>query len=326
MDPISTYVIAVIVAIILGSYVLTGWKRIAFTTVTIFACVIIYLVYMVPDLVSKTNVYSDVVGHLGFWNITVTEGFRPWGIFTHLYIHGDNFMHVLFNMLVLYIMGMPFEDRVGKFWMAVVYLVTGMVGGALLTGVLSVGQGLSIGIGASAAISGVLGAFAVMYPDDRIPMILVVILVDRVRVITGALVFLLFQSLMLLIVVQFPSVDEAINIGFLAHIMGFIVGAVMGFGMKRMDIKPPDSTTTAQRRLETLDLEVLRPLAYSPSLAEKLDATVAEDIAEVREVLVEDLVSRLRCPDCASILTRKGHTVRCEGCEYRLDLRKGRSG
>jgi membrane associated rhomboid family serine protease len=321
MDPISTYVIAVIVAIILGSYVLSGWRRLAFTTVTIFANVIIFIIYIVP----RGEVFSDVVGYLGFWNITVTEGFRPWGILTHMYVHGS-FMHVLFNMLVLYIMGLPFEDRVGKLWMAVVYLVTGMVGGALLTGVLSVGQGVSIGIGASAAISGVLGAFAVMYPDDRIPMILVVILVDRVRVITGALVFLLFQSVMLLIVVQFPTVGDAINIGFLAHIMGFIVGAVMGFGMKRMDIKPPDTRTTAQRRLETLDLEVLRPLAYSPTLAEKLDAVIAEDIPEVREVLVEDLVSRLRCPDCSSIMTRKGHTVRCEGCEYRLDLRMGRNG
>jgi membrane associated rhomboid family serine protease len=319
MDPLSTYVIAVIVAIIAGSYVLTGWKRIAFTIVTIFANVIIFIIYTVP----RGEVYSDVVGYLGFWNITVTTGFRPWGVLTHMYVHGS-FMHVLFNMLVLYIMGLPFEDRVGKLWMAVVYLVTGMVGGALLTGVLSVGQGVSIGIGASAAISGVLGAFAVMYPDDRIPMILVVILVDRVRVITGALVFLLFQSLMLLIVVQFPSVGDAINIGFLAHIMGFVVGAVMGFAMRRMDIRPPESKTGPQRRLERMDLEDLRPLAYSPALRERLDATIAEDIPEVKEVLLEDLVSRLRCPECSSIMTMKGSVVRCEGCDWRLDLRRAK--
>jgi Zn finger protein HypA/HybF involved in hydrogenase expression len=71
---------------------------------------------------------------------------------------------------------------------------------------------------------------------------------------------------------------------------------------------------------------MLRPLVRNPVHTEKLEAIMAEDIPEVREVLLEDLVSRLRCPDCASILTQKGSAIRCEGCDYRLDLRKGRSG
>ncbi len=66
--------------------------------------------------------------------------------------------------------------------MAIVYLLSGMLGGAVLNAFVELAFGPTIGVGASGAISGLIGAFAVMYPRDRIPMVLVFIIVDRVPV------------------------------------------------------------------------------------------------------------------------------------------------
>jgi membrane associated rhomboid family serine protease len=317
----STYVLVAIVAVIFGSLAFSAWQRFAFTTVTIFANFIIFLMYF-PF---SDALHWDVFSQLGMWNRWELIADRPLSPLTHMYVHAD-FFHFLFNMLILFLMGMPFEERVGKRNMAFVYLFTGIVGGGLLTAAMTMGQDLVVGIGASAAISGVLGAFAVMYPNDRVPMVLVFILVDRVPVALGALVFIVFQSIMLLLVTGSPALGEAINIGFLAHIMGVITGVALGFIMLKLGLKAPEKVTASQKRMEGYDLESLRPLANRPALAEKLDALVAEDIPEVREVLLEDFVSRARCPDCDSILVQKGASVRCEGCDFRLDLRSGRSG
>jgi hypothetical protein len=144
-----------------------------------------------------------------------------------------------------------------------------------------------------------------------------------VQVAFGALVFILFETFLMLFGVGLPGIG---NVSHTAHLTGLAMGVAMGFVMMRMDIQPATPSSKLGARLDRLDFEPLRPLARRPEHRERLDALIAEDIPEVREVLLEDLVSRLRCPDCGSIMTIKGSTVRCEGCDLRLDLRKGRNG
>ncbi len=317
-DPNSVYIIGLIIAVMVGTYVYAIWRKMSFTAATVIANVIIFIIYSAP---MNADIFEDVVRTLGFNNSSLQTGEQLWGMFTHMYIHA-NFLHVFFNMFILFIMGIHFEDRVGFMWMAIVYWGTGILGGAVLTGYLTL-PSITIGIGASAAISGILGAFAIMYPWDRVPMVIIFIILPRVQVAVGALIFILFQTFMLMFAIQLPGMG---NVSYLAHLGGAMVGVAFGYVMMKKGVEAPKPGSKLGKRLEGLDYTPLGELAYSPANQERYEALLAEDIPEVKEVLLEDLVSRVRCPRCSSILTLKGTTVRCEGCDWKADLRKGRSG
>lgn len=88
--------------------------------------------------------------------------FRPWGIVTYLFLHGD-IWHLLFNMLVLFFFGPPLEARWGGKEFVVYYFVCGLGGAAL--SFLFTPHWI---VGASAAIYGIMLAFAVAWPDAPI--------------------------------------------------------------------------------------------------------------------------------------------------------------
>lgn len=318
LNPASAYVIAAILCVIVGTYIIAIWKKMSFTAATVIANIVIFIIYMAP---MNDDIFRDVVNTLGFNNSSLQTGEGLWGLFTHMYIHAS-FLHVFFNMFILFIMGIHFENRVGFKWMAIVYWGTGFLGGGLLAGFLTLPD-IVIGIGASGAISGILGAFAIMYPRDRVPMVIIFIILPRVQVALGALVFILFQTFMLLFAVQLPGMG---NVNYLAHLTGAMVGVAFGYIMMKKGVEAPKPGAKLGRKLDNLDYSPLGELAYHPANKERYKALVAEDIPEVKEVLLEDLVSRLRCPDCSSILTLKGTTVRCEGCDWKADLRRGKAG
>ena len=320
VDSASLYVIVALVAIMVGVYPFALWHKISFTTATIIANAVIFIIYYGPQSV---DLYMDVVGTLGFDNTSLKTGEGLWGLYTHMYIHADP-LHVFFNMFILYLMGVPFEQRVGWKWMAVIYWGTGVLGGAAINGALTLPEEI-LGIGASAAISGIIGAFAMMYPNDRIPMVIIFIILPRVQVAFGALVFVLFQTFMALVSSTLPY--DLGNIGWTAHLAGFMVGVVIGWVLARKGVEAPTPGAALGRRLDRLDYERMRPLARKPANEQRLDALMGEDIPEVKEVLLEDLVSRVRCPECDSIIMmHKGHTLRCERCQWQLDLRKAKGG
>jgi membrane associated rhomboid family serine protease len=113
--------------------------------------------------------------------------FRPWTIITYMFAHG-NFMHLLFNMLGLFFFGPPLEARWGSNRFLKYYFICGM-GGALL----SLLQPYSPIIGASAAVYGVMLAFAMNWPDT--PIYLMGIFPIPAKFLVGLLaVFSLFSA------------------------------------------------------------------------------------------------------------------------------------
>lgn len=91
---------------------------------------------------------------------------RPWTAVTYLFLHAGP-LHLAFNMLMLYIFGPPVEERMGGGAFLAFYLVCGL-GGALFSWGLIWFSPLATVIGASAAIYGVLLAFAWYWPDQPI--------------------------------------------------------------------------------------------------------------------------------------------------------------
>ena len=88
---------------------------------------------------------------------------RPWTPFTYMFVHGG-FMHILFNMLMLFFFGPPVEGRIGSDHFIRLYLACGL-GGALLSFAFSFNAAV---VGASGAVMGVMVAFALYWPDAQI--------------------------------------------------------------------------------------------------------------------------------------------------------------
>src|SRR5258708_5040432 len=150
-------------------------------------------------------------------------------LITSQFLHAG-WVHIGGNMLFLYIFGDDIEDVLGAPIYLVFYLVCGIIAGLTQTYVLN---GLlhspnDAGIGASGAIAGVLGAYLVLYPSRRIN-----VLAPSSAAGAGATSVPAFTMLGLWFVQQFISGATALtgaptsNVGFFAHIGGFIAGAVL---------------------------------------------------------------------------------------------------
>jgi membrane associated rhomboid family serine protease len=135
-----------------------------------------------------------------------------------LFMHGS-WLHLLGNMLFLWIFGNNIEDRLGWIKFMVFYALCGI--GASLTHVLFNPNSLVPVIGASGAVSGVMGAYLALFPRARVRT-LVFIFILATTIDIPAAVFLVIWFLF-----QFLSAGGNSGIAWLAHVGGFILGYLL---------------------------------------------------------------------------------------------------
>jgi membrane associated rhomboid family serine protease len=144
-------------------------------------------------------------------------------VFFSMFLHAS-ILHVLGNMLFLWIFGNNVEDQLGPFWFLVLYLVGGIV--ASLVHILGNLDSASPFLGASGAIAVVMGAYIVWWPRARIltlvPIVLIFVPVRLPAVVVLGLWFVLQ------IFTQSSS-----GIATLAHIGGFVFGVLVAFALAR---------------------------------------------------------------------------------------------
>jgi membrane associated rhomboid family serine protease len=162
-------------------------------------------------------------------------------LITAAFVHGG-WMHIIGNMLFLYIFGHSVEDRMGHVKYLIFYLLIGMFANgsqALIAQTSKIPL-----IGASGAIAGVLGAYFFYYPYARIMTLVPIFFFIRVIEIP-AFIFLGFWFVMqamdttMSISAQMAHHQDAGGIAFLAHAAGFVAGLILGpfFGDKRSRFK-----------------------------------------------------------------------------------------
>ncbi|HTO94750.1 MAG TPA: rhomboid family intramembrane serine protease [Bacteroidota bacterium] len=147
-------------------------------------------------------------------------------LLTSMFLHGG-WMHLLGNMLYLYIFGDNVEDRLGHGAYLVFYLLCG-VGSALVQVYMQQSSAAPL-IGASGAISGVLGAYFLLYPRARV-LTLIPLFVFFPVVELSAFFFLGFWFLLQFLQGALSAgAGEAASggIAWWAHAGGFVVGAVL---------------------------------------------------------------------------------------------------
>ncbi len=138
---------------------------------------------------------------------------RPWTIVTYMFVHAG-VGHVFFNMLALFFFGPPLERAWGSREFLTYYMVCG-IGGALAALLLVNIVGAAPMVGASAAVFGILLAFAMTWPDA--PIYLWFLLPVKAKYFVGFLALLTFYS-------TFSSGRAAGGTAHWAHLGGLVAG------------------------------------------------------------------------------------------------------
>lgn len=151
--------------------------------------------------------------------------FSNWAtIFTSMFIHGD-WLHFVGNMLFLWVFGRNIESRFGPALFLLFYLVTGLAATWMQIAIDT--QSDVPLIGASGAIAGVLGAYLLLYPYNRITTVVIFFLITVIRVpVVYLLGFWLFLQFVGSVGTLAPSAQIG-GIAYWAHIGGFAAGALM---------------------------------------------------------------------------------------------------
>jgi len=144
-------------------------------------------------------------------------------LLTSMFLHGGWF-HILSNMWFLFVFGDNVEDSMGPVRFVAFYLLCGIA--AVLAHIASAPSSAVPVVGASGAIGGVMGAYAVLYP--RAPVHLLVVLgFFFTRVVVPAYLMLGYWFL-LQILGGIPALAaEGAGIAFWAHVGGFVAGVVL---------------------------------------------------------------------------------------------------
>jgi membrane associated rhomboid family serine protease len=154
-----------------------------------------------------------------------------------MFWHGG-WLHLIGNMLYLWIFGDNVEDRLGHFRYLIFYLVAGIA--AALTQVALDPSSRLPTIGASGAIAGVLGAYLISFPRSRV-LTLIPIIIFPWFVEIPAVIYLAFWFIMQLLegVGQLGAPAQVGGVAVWAHIGGFISGAVLVKLMEPARRRPP---------------------------------------------------------------------------------------
>lgn len=143
-------------------------------------------------------------------------------VFTSMFLHGG-WMHLIGNMLYLWIFGNNVEDAMGHLRFVIFYLVCGSAA-ALTQSMMSPGSTVPM-IGASGAIAGVLGAYLMLHPRANVRVLLVIFFYIRLLNVPAVIVLGLWFALQLFSGWT-TSADEG-GVAFWAHIGGFVAGVVL---------------------------------------------------------------------------------------------------
>ena len=151
----------------------------------------------------------------------VPAEFNPLTIFTSMFMHGG-FAHIIGNMWFLYIFGDNVESILGHVKYFMFYLACG-IGAALAQFFVEPASQVPM-IGASGAVAGVLGAYMIRFPKDRVHVLAVIIIFITTFVVPAQIVLGLWFLMQLSGGLGSLGVDTTGGVAWFAHIGGFIIG------------------------------------------------------------------------------------------------------
>lgn len=158
----------------------------------------------------------------------VNAGFRIWQLVTYAFLHGG-FTHILFNMFGLYMFGGTIERTFGSRNFLIYYLICAIVAGVAQLIVVHFTRDVYPTLGASGAIFGVLLAFGMLYPQEKMMLIFLPVPMPAWLFVTGYAVVELVQGV----------VGTQAGVAHFAHLGGMLGGFVLiQYWRGRLPLKP----------------------------------------------------------------------------------------
>lgn len=172
----------------------------------------------------------------------------PATVVTSMFMHGG-FLHLGGNMLFLWIFGDNVEDSMGHFRFLLFYLLCGVCA-ALGQAFVDPSSTIPM-VGASGAISGVLGAYILLHPRATVRTLIILGLFITVVHVPAVIVLGLWFLMQFISAAAMPTGEG--GVAFWAHVGGFVAGMVLVFPFKRRAVavwQPPRSRAfeTERRR------------------------------------------------------------------------------
>jgi membrane associated rhomboid family serine protease len=187
-----------------------------------------------------------------------------WQFFTYQFVH-ENSLHIIGNMLFLYIFGNNINDRMGQFGYLAFYLA-----GGIMAGIGHVSFSTAPVIGASGAVAAVTGAFLVLLPQSNIMVFLIFGWIGAFEV-AGIWFVLVFFAMDIVGQVE-PELLGGLAVAHMAHISGTIFGALTCLCLLAFRLLPRDqfdvlalaSRWNRRRQYRQMVSEGYDPFAYTP--------------------------------------------------------------
>ena len=180
------------------------------------------------DIVTPARVVQYMGQRLIIPGLGPTPGSVYFTLFTSMFMHGG-FMHLGGNMLFLWIFGDNIEDRLGHVKYLIFYLLCGVIASlahVFTTGVFATSENALLvpSLGASGAISGVLGGYILLHPKRRVTVILFRFLTD-VPAYVAIGIWFAFQLISGLGILGGGNQEG--GVAYAAHVGGFLAGLVL---------------------------------------------------------------------------------------------------
>lgn len=173
--------------------------------------------------------YWPVYDEYGF--VAARDSLLSPKILSAMFLHGDIF-HLLFNMLFLFVFGRGVEDVLGYVRFIILYFASGILGSWLFK--FFEPDLLVPSIGASGAISGVLGAYLVLLPRFNVTVLFVYWSMVRLITVTAKVIIGIWIAFQILYALVFSSMNT--GIAYTAHLGGFAAGIIIAIILKRFSI------------------------------------------------------------------------------------------
>jgi len=222
-------------------------------------------------------------------------------IFTSMFMHGGG-AHILGNMVFLWVFGDNIEDKFGRIKYILLYLGWGVAAALAHSAfAVSTGDAGTPAVGASGAISGVLGCYMLMFPRAKIFTVIAAFFLYTVRV--PVLIYIPFWFVLQVIfaaIGQLGPPGAGGGVAYLAHIGGFVAGVVVGLAWRAL----PDSI----KYMEGMAAAAAGKPSFKSSMFTRKSRPRIEDVAPAAPEVIEgpdyyEVIAEIRGVSDASDIT-----------------------
>ena len=317
---IST-ILLVVIMVLFGLSIYLPWKKKASAIAVISTSIVIVFILQLllsSDLFQslplidqmKPATYDQIIVDLGLNPKTIIYDQTMYQLVTSMYLHGD-FLHLIFNFIGLFILGVQMEKKIGWSRFLVLYYGSGIIGGAIVLIVSpfdQLGHGMNVvSIGASGAIFGIIGGYWLMYPKDKILFPLPLIFFRLYNKWPVWLIFLIYGGITTFFLL-FQTDDNVSHLGHFGGLVGSFPIAAL--------IKPPAEPEKI-KKMKKIDLE---KYAKTSKQKEYLRKAMESDEEDVRNAWLDEFFQNITCEKCKAshfsfedgkaVCPKCGHTIK----------------